>query len=103
MAESGLSLGFSELKAETGQFLGYGRTVANFTADQDTLVEAIVQSAVRRVYFPPAMPEVEFGYEWSFLRPSSTLYFGADGSDGSVVTATFDSAATTLRGPRPGW
>lgn len=92
MAESGLSLGFAELKSEVGQMLGYGRTVANFSADQDTLVEAVVQSGIRRVYFPQAMEGVEPGYEWSFLRPSSTLYLGADGADGSVVTATFDSA-----------
>jgi len=92
MAESGLSLGFAEFKSECGQFLGYGRTVADFSSDQDTLVEAIVQSGVRRVYFPQAVQGIEPGYEWSFLRPSNTLYLGADGSDGVVSSNTFTSA-----------
>ena len=96
MSESSLSVAFPELKAETGQYLGYGRTVGDFSADEDVLVEAIVQSAIRRVYYPHAIrgPNGEpiVGHEWSFLRPSSTLYLGVSGTDGSVVTATFDSA-----------
>lgn len=96
MAESSLSLGWPELKSEVGQFLGYGRTVANWDpgggSDQATLVEAIVQSGIRRVYFPRAVEGVEPGYEWSFLRPSSTLYLGADGADGVVSSNTFTSA-----------
>lgn len=97
MAESSLSLGWPELKSEVGQFLGYGRTVANFSADQATLVEAIVQSGIRRVYFPQAMPDfdIEPGYEWSFLRPSSTLYLGADGADGVVSSNVFTSTTHT--------
>lgn len=91
MAESSLSLGWPEFQSETGQFLGYGRTVANFSSDQATLVEAIVQSAVRRVYFPQAMEGIEPGYEWSFLRPSTTLYLGADGADGVISSNIFTS------------
>lgn len=92
MAESSLSLGWPELQSEIGQFLGHGRTVANFSADEATLVAAICQSGVRRVYFPRAVQNVEPGYEWSFLRPSTTLYLGADGADGVVATNTFTSA-----------
>lgn len=92
MAESSLSLGWPELQSETGQFLNYGRTVANFSSDQATLVEAIVQSGIRRVYFPQALQNVEPGYEWSFLRPSATLYLGADGADGAISSNIFTSA-----------
>jgi len=95
MAESGLSISYPDLQAEVGQFLGVGRTPGNFGADDDSLIDAIIQSGVRRVYYPQAAKGIEEGYEWSFLRPSSTLYLGADGTDGSVSTTTFDSATHT--------
>jgi hypothetical protein len=83
VAESGLSLGFSDFKAETGYFLGYGRTIGSFSATQDTQVEAIVQAGVRRIYYPQGVQGVEPGYEWSWLRPTTQLYLGASGADGA--------------------
>jgi len=95
MAESGLSIGFPELKSEVGFYVGYGRTVANFSAAEDTEVETLVQSGIRRVYYPIALPQGMAGYEWTWLRPSSTLYLGASGIDGAVSTLQFDSASYT--------
>jgi hypothetical protein len=40
------------------------------------------------------VPEV-VGYDWSWLRPTSTLYLGAAGTDGTVVGNQFDSATFT--------
>jgi len=70
MAESGLSIGWTELQQEVGGFLGYGR--ANWNAAQTAEIAAIVQSGVRRVYYPMGIPEVA-GYDWSWLRPTTTL------------------------------
>jgi hypothetical protein len=100
MAESGLSIGFSDLKESVGFLLGYGRGGTNFadwtslSPDPTSEVEDIVQSGIRRVYYPPAIPgKLDIaGYEWSFLRPSTTLLIGASGTDGTIVGAAFDSA-----------
>ncbi|KKM73490.1 hypothetical protein LCGC14_1410030, partial [marine sediment metagenome] len=93
MSESSLSLGWTDFKSEVGFFLGYGRTIASFIGDQEAEVELIVHAGIRRVYFPPAFPGIEPGYEWSWLRPTTTLNLGAAGSDGVISSTTsFDSA-----------
>lgn len=81
MAESGLSVGWTELKQRTGFFLGYGRTIGDWTSDQATEVEDIVQSGVRRVYFPVSSDPRILGYEWSWVRPSTTLTLADDDYD----------------------
>lgn len=88
MSESTLTIEWLALQAEVGFFLGYGRTLANWSADQDAEVAICVQAGIRRVYFPPGTN----GYEWSFLRPTATLYLGASGTDGVLSSGTFDSA-----------
>ena len=95
MAESTLSLSWDDFKSEVGYFLGYGRTIANFSFDQNAEVEIVVQSGIRRVYFPPAIQGVRPGYEWSWLRPTTSLYLGASGTDGTVSGDSFDSATFT--------
>lgn len=89
MTESTLTQGWLEIQAEVGFFLGFGRTLANWSTAQKAEVAICVQSGVRRVYFPPDSN----GYEWSFLRPTKTLYLGASGTDGVLSSGTFDSAA----------
>lgn len=76
MAESGLSVGWADLQAEVGRFLGYGSASASWSAGQLAEISGYVQSGVRRVYYPPAiqgLPQDMLGYEWSFLRPTTTL------------------------------
>jgi hypothetical protein len=100
MAESGLSIGFTELKQEVGSSLGHGRGGVSFadwtarTPDPTTEVEALVQSGVRRVYYPLGIPGI-VGHEWSWLRPSTTLLLGASGTDGTITGDQFDSATYT--------
>jgi hypothetical protein len=71
MSESGLSIGLPELIQEVGFFLEYGRT--GHTEDQLSQIMAVIQSGVRRVYYPPAINGLPAGHEWSWLRPTSTL------------------------------
>lgn len=80
MAESGLSLGWPELKQEVGFYLGYGTTIGNWGAHA-TEIELIVQSGYRRVLYPPAVGQFSAGYNWSFLRPTGTLAIVADDGD----------------------
>lgn len=95
MGESSLSIGWTELQQEVAFFLGYGRTLGNLSAAQLAEVAACVQAGVRQVYYPPAISPEMAGYEWSFLRPTKTLYLGASGTDGVISTNTFDSATYT--------
>lgn len=95
MAESGLTVAWAGLKQEVGVFLGYGRTIGNWSAAQITEIEAAVQSGLRRVYYPIGLPDNLVGFEWSFLRPSSTLFLGASGTDGTTSSGEFDSATFT--------
>lgn len=73
MSESGLSIGYPDLKLEVGRFLGYGSAEANWSASQLAEIERVVQSGVRRVYFPPAIDANSLAYEWSWLRPTTTI------------------------------
>jgi hypothetical protein len=58
--------------------MGRGVDVA-WTAGQITEIDNIVQSGVRRVYYPPAISAQILGYEWSWLRPTSTLAISVAG------------------------
>jgi hypothetical protein len=79
MAESGLSIGASDLRAEIGFLAGYGRVSASWSVDQLADINRWMNSGIRRVYYPPAVKsDIEgaqdiAGYEWSFLRPWTTL------------------------------
>jgi len=80
MAESSLSLAWSDFKSEVGWYLGMGRGVSvAWTASQLSEISGIVQSGIRRVYYPPAMSSQTVGYEWSWLRPTSTLAISVAG------------------------
>lgn len=78
MAESTLSIGAPELRQEIAFYMGYGRTSGSWSVSQLAEINAIMQSGVRRVYYPPAVVSGFEGYEWSFLRPTTTLAIVAD-------------------------
>ena len=88
MAESTLSIGLPELREEVAYFLGYGRNSANWSEGRQAEIDTIIQSGVRRVYYPqpvidqrnPATMEM-LGYEWSWLRPTTTLEIEAAAAD----------------------
>lgn len=101
--ESAMSLGWSDLKSEVGFFLKYGRDT--WTATQETEIEAIVHSGVRRAYYPPAMGEGKertAGYEWSWLRPSATLSLVAKYNTGTI-TVVAGVVTLTVAGTFPSW
>lgn len=87
MAESGLSIGAPDLRAEIGFLAGYGRDSGAWSVDQLADINRWMNSGIRRVYYPPAFKsDIEgardvVGYEWSFLRPWTTL---------AVVSGTAD-------------
>ncbi len=71
--ESGLSIGYPDLAGEVGFFLSYGRSSGGWSTDQLAEIDRIIQSGYRRVLYPPAVVKEAAGYEWSWLRPSTTV------------------------------
>lgn len=103
MAESTLSLAYADLKAAAGLFLGFGRGVskgdATWTTRQSSILDEIVKSGLRQFYFPAPADKGGVSYEWSFLRPSTTLALASGatavelpddfgGFDGAIQVAT---------------
>jgi hypothetical protein len=67
MSESTLSLTYDTIKVSVAQFLGYGRTSGNWTAEQSSVLDEIIQRGIRQFYFP------KNGHVWSFLKPTTSL------------------------------
>jgi hypothetical protein len=73
MSESTLSIQLSDLQKEVGAFLGIGADTTAWTAAQLAEVDRYIQSGIRQFYYPPAVNGIEAGYEWSFLKPTTTV------------------------------
>jgi len=73
VAESTLSLQYTDLAGEVGFLLGYGRGAElgdpAWTPQQQTAIDSCVKSGLRNFYVPTE------GYDWSFMRPTITLDF----------------------------
>lgn len=67
-AGSSLALGYPDLLAAVARFLGYAPS--SLSASQSAEVDGYVQSGLRQFYYPPATPNTEAGYRWSFLDQS---------------------------------
>jgi hypothetical protein len=108
MAESTLVLAWSDLKAEVGYLLGYSRTSTNWSAAQTTEIEKVIQSGLRRFYYPGGSG-VD-GYEWTFLKPTTSIEIwsdiaigtttvtGVESGGSSTITATASSFYPTMIG-----
>ena len=73
MAESALSISYSDLLVEIGVFLGYSPDTTARSPVQTAEVDRYVQAGVRQFYYPPAVQGVEAGYTWSFLSPNASI------------------------------
>lgn len=87
MPESTLSLTYSELQAETGFYLGFGRgsdfSDTAWTTRQTLAINNAVKAGIRMFYFPAALPGDSASHDWSFMRPTRTITFidGASSAD----------------------
>jgi len=73
MAESTLSLGYDEIQIEVGRYLGYEADYTEWSLLEVAEVNRIIQAGYRQFLYPQAMEGVEAGYEWSFLKPTTTI------------------------------
>lgn len=113
MAESSLSLSYNSLRQEVGFELGFGRTIANWTSDQSSVIDQCVQSGLRQFYTPPTLERGRPAHNWSFLRPQATIIIwcsvpvtatntitgvSADAGANTTITATLDTFVSTMVG-----
>ena len=72
-----LDVTYSSLRGEIARFLGYGRTVANWSTDQSSDIDDCLASGLRRFYYPllpkPDPDGTPSIYQWSFLNPIAYL------------------------------
>lgn len=81
MAESTLTLKYTDLLQAVGWFLGYGRDDTAFSAGQTAECDDIIQSGYRQFLIPEPLNDRDPGHVWSFLSPKTTL---------SLVAGTVD-------------
>lgn len=79
MAESSLSLGYADLQAAVGFYLGWTGTSANWTSEQSDRIDDVIKSGLRRFYHPPIVDGSL--WKWRFLRPVFTLTTTASDMD----------------------
>jgi hypothetical protein len=98
---STLDQGLGDLQAAVGHFLGYTSTSANWSAVKLALIDSIVQSGLRRFYWPPPLPGQMMAHEWSWIKPTATLTTAAPYSTGTVTIV--DGVVTLVTGTWPSW
>jgi len=73
MAESNLSVTYSDLEVYVARFAGWNPDTTQWTSDQETDFGLILRKGIRRFYFPPPPEPNQPLYEWSFLRRDGSL------------------------------
>lgn len=77
ISESTLSLTRSQLEAEVGFSLGWGRGDDYSDTAWDTRkqqgIDAAIDAGLRMFYYPTPMPGDKESYDWSFMRPTRTV------------------------------
>jgi hypothetical protein len=70
---TGLSINRAYLRRMIGRELGYGPNPNAWSNNQAQEVGLVLQTGLRKFYYPVPLPGERYGYEWSFLRPVSSL------------------------------
>jgi len=99
MSESTLQTTWTELETEVGRYLGWDRTITNWSADQQNDAIAICKRGLRQFYFPPKNSPNELVHIWSFLRPKAQLTIWDDVIADDAITvssASYDGTVTTI-------
>ncbi len=91
MSESTLSLIYETLNTEIAVMLGYSRTLASRSTAQIAAIKSCLDSGLRQFYVQP-------DWEWSFLKPISTILLWPDVAldDDVTVTSSYSDPTSTL-------
>lgn len=88
MAESTLSLKYSTLRANIGDYLRYGRTSGSWSTAQGNQIQACLDGGLRMFYTPPPLPGEKHAHEWTFMKLKLTLTTTAPYVTGTVSAAS---------------
>lgn len=86
--ESTLSLSLTDLRKEVGWYWLGERASGNWSADELTQIDDIINSGLRQFYHPSPGGLAPKGYKWSFMEPTTTLSTVA-GTDDYTLSANF--------------
>jgi hypothetical protein len=78
---STLDQGLGDLQSAVGRYLGFGSDSAGWSSVQLNLIDSLVQSGLRRFYWPPPLPGQSIAHEWSWIKPTTSLTTVADQED----------------------
>lgn len=107
MAESTLSLEYSDFQREVAYLLGWSRTPSNWDNTQNQDFSDLQRRALRMFYFPPMTQEPGSPlYEWTFMRKEGTITLVAadydydlpDDFGGTILDDSTSYAAASVRG-----
>jgi len=93
MSESTLTIVFSDLQKAVGFFLGWGSDSSNWSAEELSAINSIVQSGYRKFLVPPKLSENDPVHVWSFTCPNASLSLTA-GTDDYDLPADFGGLRT---------
>jgi hypothetical protein len=106
MAESTLSLTYTQLQFEVAHYLGLG-AVTSWDAEDISTIDLVISSALRQFYFPaPVMEDgrvSQLPHEWSFLKPVASMVTVAPYSTGTIAIANGATTVTLTGGVWPTW
>jgi len=111
MTESTLSTTLTEIRLAIAHSMGINVDPDNWDADQTAIINLIIKRGLRQFYFPPpaimqtgqrsavALPP----YEWSFLKPVTTLDLIGSYETGTITVTELDSTVLLTDGVWPSW
>lgn len=103
MAESTLSLNYSELRQAIAHYLGLSLTSTDWTAEETTLIAMILKRGLRQFYKPPKIRTDQEPHRWSFLYSVDTITTIATYSTGTVAITNGSPTVTLTDGIFPSW
>jgi hypothetical protein len=76
-AASDLGITKAYLKRLIGRQLGFGPHSAVWSHKQSEEIKLALETGLRKFYSPQVLPGEKYSYEWSFLRPTASLFANA--------------------------
>ena len=111
MTESTLATTLTEIRLAIAHFMGIDVDSAEWDDDQTAIINLILKRGLRQFYFPPPVLQ-QTGkrtaitlppYEWSFLKPVTTLDLIGSYSTGTIAIAEDGTTVTLTTGVWPNW
>jgi len=111
MAESTLSTTLTEIRLAIAHSLGIVIDITQWDDDQTAIINLILKRGLRQFYFPPPVLQqtgqrtaiTQPPYEWSFLKPVTTLDLIGSYITGTITVTELDKTVLLTDGVWPTW